>query len=90
MKEYKTNENVKNYAEKESESIHGQLLCRAVEGKYTLLKTNNMFFNGVYLIEKTILNEFNFAYRKVAEDYGMYRFIMTGPWPPYNFCNITI
>lgn len=90
MKEYKTDESVKNFAEKESGTIHGQLLCSAVEGKYTLMKTNNMFFNGVYLIEKTKINNFQSAYRKVAKDYGMYRFIMTGPWPPYNFCNITI
>jgi hypothetical protein len=90
MKEFKIEESIKIFAEKEAISIHEQLLIGTVEGNYTLMKTNNMFFSGAYLIKKPLLKDFDEVYQNVANNNKMYRFILTGPWPPYNFCNITI
>ncbi|MEI8216501.1 MAG: GvpL/GvpF family gas vesicle protein [Eubacteriales bacterium] len=90
MKEYKIEEGIKSLAEKESEVIHKQLLACASAGKLTLLKTDNMFFNGVYLVKREDLSDFNLAYKKAADENSIYKFILTGPWPPYNFCNLTI
>jgi hypothetical protein len=90
MKEFKTEESIKEFAEKESIAINEQLIFGTVDSNYTLMKTNNMFFSGAYLIERAMLKDFDEAYQKVSDDYKMYKFILTGPWPPYNFCNITI
>lgn len=90
MKNYKIEEKIKEFAKMQSETVHRQLQRSAVEGKYTLMKTNNMFFNGVYLVEKMKMNEFQSVYMQTVKENENYKFIITGPWPPYNFCNLNI
>lgn len=90
MEDYKLKEYIKQYAASESEKIHKLILENTFTGKYVLLKTDSMFFNASYLAEKNKLNDFYLKMQLVISNFTEYKFMVTGPWPPYNFCNLSI
>ncbi len=90
MENYKLTEYIKQYAVNEAEKIHKLILENTFTGKYVLLKTDSMFFNASYLAEKNKLNDFYLKMQLVISNFTEYKFMVTGPWPPYNFCNLSI
>lgn len=58
------------------------------ECRVQTLRTRNMPMNGVYLIARGRLDEFRRRFRHLKEQYPDLRFLLTGPWPPYNFTGI--
>ena len=90
MEDYKLNESINQYATIEAEKIHKLILDNGIEGKYILMKTDSMFFNASYLVKKNKINDFSSRIQFVVSDFTEYKFLVTGPWPPYNFCNLLI
>lgn len=90
MKDYKIEESIKRYAAEEAEKIHNNLSSGGLPGKYTLMKTNAMFFNAAYLVEKDKMQDFYSKFQQLTSNYSEINFLITGPWPPYNFCNLVI
>jgi hypothetical protein len=90
MEDFKLRESIEAYARVESERIHNLIMSDGIEGSFTLLKTDSMFFNASYLVKKTSLSDFKATYSTAVSGFPGYKFLMTGPWPPYNFCNMTI
>lgn len=90
MKDYKIEGRIREYAAEEAEKIHKSFTGDDFEGKYTLMKTDAMFFNASYLLKKDKMNVFYSRFQQITPNYDEYRFLITGPWPPYNFCNISI
>ena len=90
MEDYKLKECISQYAAIEAEKIHKLILDNDFEGKYILMKTDSMFFNASYLVKKNKINDFSSKIQFVVSDFAEYKFLVTGPWPPYNFCNLLI
>jgi hypothetical protein len=76
--------------------VHERLCRLAVEGKVNSLqpaeltgRSEQMVFNGVYLIDDEDLEKLDRALRELQDDLtalGL-QIELTGPWPPYNFVN---
>lgn len=91
MEDYKLVEGVKRRAQGEAEKIHRRILeCGDLEGTFQLMKTEAMFFSAFYLVRKEDAGAFAQGIKAVRVEFGNYKFLATGPWPPYNFCNLTI
>ncbi len=56
-----------------------------IEKKLEKLKTNNLLLNASYLIEKEKQIDFKEAFEHLRSTPGDLKFLMSGPWPPYNF-----
>ena len=89
MEAHLLNERILQHATHEAESLHAGLLDAEIEGTYVLMKTDSMFFNASYLVKKGRLEEFDERVRRLSQVSNGYRFLVTGPWPPYNFCNLS-
>jgi len=62
-----------------------------VQTKEASGREEEMAFNAAYLIEKENIDQFRSELEKLGAEYGAsgFSFDFTGPWPPYNFANIT-
>ena len=56
--------------------------------KLEKLRSNNLLLSASYLIEKERQYEFKEAFQRARRTPGNLKFLMTGPWPPYNFINL--
>jgi predicted transcriptional regulator len=90
MKDYKLKEYINHYASLEAERIHKDIIKYEFSGKYILMKTDSMFFNASYLVETNKMSDFHSRIQRVISDFTEYKFLITGPWPPYNFCNLIV
>jgi glycosyltransferase involved in cell wall biosynthesis len=61
----------------------------AVEKKLENLKTDNLLLNASYLVEKERQEDFKEAFERTRRTPGDLKFLMSGPWPPYNFIVLT-
>lgn len=57
----------------------------AVEKKVEKLKTDILLLNASYLIEKEKQVEFRQAFEKLRKTKVDFKYLLSGPWPPYNF-----
>jgi len=63
----------------------------AIDVRTNDLFGDSMFFNAVFLIDRTREKEFDFLVEDLAEDYGeRATFKYVGPAPPFNFVNIVV
>ena len=54
--------------------------CRTIK-----LMTEKLVLNGAYLVPKDRLDEFKSRLSVLKRLYRESKFLMSGPWPPYNF-----
>jgi hypothetical protein len=90
MEAHLLNERVLKHATQEAEALHARIMDEEIEGTYLLMKTESMFFNASYLVKKKHLEGFDEKVQRISRTSGEYKFLVTGPWPPYNFCNLSI
>lgn len=57
----------------------------ASEKRLEKLKTDILLLNASYLIEKEKQNEFRRAYEQLRSAKRDFKYLYSGPWPPYNF-----
>jgi hypothetical protein len=57
----------------------------AAEKKLEKLKTENLLLDAVYLVEKDKESDFREAFEHTKSAHGGFKFLFSGPWPPYNF-----
>lgn len=77
-------------------AVHARLTEVSVEAKFNPVQPREltqrdepMIFNGVYLVEDEVSDEFAAtveSLRSEVDRYGL-ELELTGPWPPYNFVN---
>lgn len=48
-----------------------------------------LVIRAAYLVERARLEEYRERLRGVWEERGPLRFLSSGPWPPYSFCDLT-
>jgi hypothetical protein len=61
----------------------------AVEKKLEKLKSDNLLLNAYYLVEKEKQEDFKEAFERAKNTPGDLKYLFSGPWPPYNFINLT-
>lgn len=89
MKAFKIGERIKACASEEAEKIHKTISDNS-DGVFTIMNTNSMFFSGAYLVDRTDISGFYTRVRQIEENNREYNFLITGPWPPFNFCSTEI
>jgi hypothetical protein len=57
----------------------------AAEEEYERLKTPNLLLSACYLVEQTRIGDFRQAYERLRRGRPDFRYLLSGPWPPYNF-----
>jgi hypothetical protein len=61
----------------------------AVEKQYERLKTRNLLLSACLLVEKTRQDELRQAYRELRSARPDFKFLLSGPWPAYNFVQLS-
>jgi len=57
----------------------------AVEKKLKKLRTDNLLLDAAYLVEKDRQDDFKEAFEHIKIVHTGFKFLFSGPWPPYNF-----
>lgn len=57
----------------------------AAEKRLEELKTENLLLDAVYLVEKDKKNDFKEAFEHMKSAHSAFRYLFSGPWPPYSF-----
>lgn len=60
-----------------------------VEKKLEKLKTENLLLNASYLVDKEKQADFKKAFERLITSRNGLKYLLSGPWPPYNFIIIT-
>lgn len=58
------------------------------EKKLERLKSRNLLLNAFYLVEKERQGDFKEAFEHLRIAPGDFKYLFSGPWPPYNFIKI--
>lgn len=61
----------------------------ACEKKFKRLQTESLLLNASYLVDKDRQNEFKQAFEQLRNAPSDLKFLFSGPWPCYNFINLT-
>ena len=61
----------------------------AGEKKLQKLVSEDLLLNAAYLVEKEKQNEFKQAFEELRSAPSDLRYLFSGPWPPYNFINLS-
>lgn len=67
------------------DAVHDTLIGVSVTGKIELHTHPLLMTTGAYLLQKTQLHEFQDVLGRLRVRFKEYKFMCTGPWPPYNF-----
>jgi hypothetical protein len=57
----------------------------AAEKKLKRLKTENLLLDAVYLVKRDRQDDFKEAFEHIKGPHTGFKFLFSGPWPPYNF-----
>lgn len=57
----------------------------AIEKKLEKLKSENLLLNAYYLLEKEKQSDFKKEFERARVTEGDLKYLLSGPWPPYNF-----
>ncbi|MEI6056954.1 MAG: GvpL/GvpF family gas vesicle protein [Lentisphaerota bacterium] len=89
FRKYKQRESLKESAKTRADDISKYFDSFIADKKLHILQTDNLFLSAVYLIDKKDINSFKEAFDNLKKDMGgKYDFLLTGPWPPYNFITL--
>ena len=66
-------------------ALDASLSERASAKKVRNLVTDALVFDGVYLVDKAEEDSFRRAFADVRKDDPGLKYLLSGPWPPYNF-----
>jgi len=69
--------------------VDGSLNRLASEKKFEKLKTDNLLLSAAYLVEKEKSGDFKEAFEKLRSSDGDLKYMLSGPWPVYNFITLS-
>jgi hypothetical protein len=85
LKNYKVEKAFKEEAGNCIDAIDLPLSRFAAEKSLEKLRTENLLLSAAYLVEKGKQNDFKEAFERVKTANTSFRYLFSGPWPPYNF-----
>ncbi len=72
-------------AEEHIARVDGFFAGRVAEKRLEKLKRDKLLLNAYYLVRRESQSDFIKAYQRLRRESGDLRFLLSGPWPPYNF-----
>jgi len=88
LKEYAINRELEKEAKRYVDVIDGKFSKYASEKKLDSLKTEKLLLNASYLVEVGKVDDFKRAFNLVRAELRDFQFMLSGPWPAYNFIKI--
>lgn len=85
FEQYRLNEELEKKADKLISIMDMFFSKFAAEKKLKRLRTADMLLDAVYLVEKDKQGNFKKAFEHIKSARPNFRFLFSGPWPPYNF-----
>jgi hypothetical protein len=90
LKEHRLEELLVSYIDSVIEYIAGQLDRLKTISKIKKMVTPTTIIDGVFLLDKALKDELIHAVGDLQNKFPGLNFILTGPWPPYNFVDFTV
>jgi len=88
LKGYRRRKALEEKADRFVQSINSGLDTCFEEYRIRKLVTEKMVLNGAYLVMKDRVEEFGIKIRDFRSRYPESKFLLSGPWPPYNFIEL--
>jgi len=85
FQEYKTDKAFEEEANSRIKDIDRFFNNFVVEKRLEKLKSQNLLLNASYLVEKEKQEDFKEAFEHLRNVPGNFKYLLSGPWPPYNF-----
>lgn len=85
LKEHKFEEALMKKAQEIIEDIHRPLKKLSSLSKFKKMATKRIILDAAYLVEKEKKEAFIQRFKELKERRQDLKFLLTGPWPPYNF-----
>ncbi len=89
FEQYRLNEELEKKADKFVGIMDMFFSKFAAEKKLKKLRTADLLLDAVYLVEKNKQGDFKEAFEHIKSARPDFRFLFSGPWPPYNFVALT-
>jgi len=77
-------------AEKHIRALESILKDYISEKRVEKLKSCDLLLDANYLVGKGAVGDFREAYEHFKKEHGDFRYLFSGPWPPYNFVQVKI
>ena len=90
LKEHRLEELLVTYVDSVIAEITGQLDRLKTISKIKKMVTPTTIIDGVFLLDKALKDELIHAVGDLQNKFPGLNFILTGPWPPYNFVDFTV
>lgn len=88
-REYAGGERLKARAEEASAWLAGLLEGAVRESRVSVNPAESLFLSAAHLVERAGLDDYRARVRAAREERGTdLRFLTSGPWPPYSFCEV--
>jgi len=85
LEKYKIDKELETQADKLTKAMDIFLSKFAAEKKLEKLKTEDLLFDAVYLVEKSQESNFRVAFEHIKSARPDFKYLFSGPWPAYNF-----
>jgi len=86
LKKYKIENKIRKEADNHIRVIDGFFKGVYVSNRLRELQTENLLLNAAYLIDKKDETLFKKRFNNLKQKYNDFKYLFSGPWPPYNFC----
>ena len=86
---YKMDKEFEEEADRCISVVDGFLNRFASEKKLEKLKTDNLLLSAAYLVDKEKISDFKEAFEKLRSSDGDLKYMLSGPWPVYNFITLS-
>lgn len=86
--EYRVDNAFNQEADRSIEGINNMLNGYIADRSYKRLQTENLLLDAAYLVEKERIAHFREIFGKIQAKYCDFRYLLSGPWPPFSFVNI--
>ena len=90
LKQHKSEDSFMKKIDDIIEEIHNPLQKLSYLYKVKKMVTPKIILNATYLIKNDIKEEFIQTIKQIKREKRDLNFLLTGPWPPYNFVNLSI
>ncbi|MFA5816220.1 MAG: GvpL/GvpF family gas vesicle protein [Bacteroidales bacterium] len=90
LKEHRLEELILTYVDSVIAELTGHLARLNAVNKFKKMATASTIIDAVFLLDKDKKGELIQAVEALQKHYAGLNFVLTGPWPPYNFVEITI
>ncbi|MEI6633063.1 MAG: GvpL/GvpF family gas vesicle protein [Chlamydiota bacterium] len=90
LAEHETQKAFEREAEKHIRALESILQDAISEKRAERLKSRDLLLDAKYLVGKGAARDFRELFERFKKEHGDFRYLFSGPWPPYNFVRVRI